>query len=57
MTEKLTLRFCEGCSTKTIHVSRKEFNEVEYVSHIIHKCLMCGSKNKYFIKHESNRFT
>jgi len=52
MTEKLTLRFCKGCRTQTIHVSRKEFDEVEFISHIIHKCLMCRSKSEHFIKHD-----
>lgn len=50
--ERLSLRYCRYCGTKTIHKSTKIFNEIDYVSTVTHKCLLCDTIIRKTIKHD-----
>jgi len=49
--EKLTLKYCDECGTKTIHISKKTINEIENVSNIVHRCLICDNTTRKTINH------
>jgi uncharacterized Zn finger protein len=51
MTEKLTLRYCKDCGEDTIHISKKEYDEVENFSRVIHRCLTCGKVVTKIVDH------
>ena len=49
--------FLKGCSCtvgeKTVHTSKREFNEVEFITTIRTRCEICGNRSESVIRHDA----
>lgn len=51
---KVFLKKCDDCCERTIHTSKRNFNEVEYITTISIRCEICGCISTRRIDHNND---